>query len=165
MLNAFGITASGGGGTNNTVTVTIKCSPPSGITARGGLSSQGMVGRAYVLNAFRHHGERRTPPMLPTPSPTRAQRLAASRRATGPRLLDSHRGYAVLNAFRHHGERRRKTAVALDRYGRVRNAFRQRGERRLHDRIREGGLKRAQRLKASRRAAAPIMEGAMVLTG
>ncbi|AGC49209.1 hypothetical protein MYSTI_07937 [Myxococcus stipitatus DSM 14675] len=61
----------------------IQCSTPSGITASGGGRARHSLGSPSVLNAFRHHGERRR---------------GGSCASTIWR--------SVLNAFRHHGERR-----------------------------------------------------------
>ncbi len=63
---------------------TSRCSTPSGITARDGRDVAGALrSRGAVLNAFRHHGPRRS---------TSSDSATLSAR--------------VLNAFRHHGPRR-----------------------------------------------------------
>ncbi len=108
------------------------CSTPSGIMASSGPARSIIERCILVLNAFRHHGERRRndlesaghPERCSTPSGistrsgpwasrrsaagTRAQRLPASRRATSAAGagVEGAGPPAVLNAFRHLGEQR-----------------------------------------------------------
>ncbi len=116
---------------NYTVGVQRECSTPSGITACDGRGAAEMGDGAEVLNAFRHHGLRRSSRRSASTTAGRAQRLPASRPATGPLARYVRRLHDVHNAFRHHGLRRQRVPDrgAVPRV--VLNAFRHPGPRRL----------------------------------
>ncbi|MCY0999880.1 hypothetical protein OWM54_22350 [Myxococcus sp. MISCRS1] len=109
----------------------ITCSTPSGITASGGRGGLPPGREPQVLNAFRHHGERREADRdawlasirCSTPSGTTASggkrticpkgisdecSTPSGITASGGRSEDAsgERHQQVLSAFRHHGERR-----------------------------------------------------------